>query len=80
MAGPAAIPTRKAMAGIHTAVEAIHPTASSDGVKRVIIERAERRLLLVDQGKFEVRSLQLVCLLGELDTQRRSDNQHFPTM
>ena len=37
------------------------------GVKRAMIERAERRLLLVDQGKFEVRSLQLVCPLDELD-------------
>ena len=37
------------------------------GVKRAMIERAERRILLVDQGKFEVRSLQLVCPLAELD-------------
>jgi DeoR/GlpR family transcriptional regulator of sugar metabolism len=37
------------------------------GVKRAMIARAERRLLLVDQGKFEVRALQLVCPLAELD-------------
>ncbi len=36
-------------------------------VKRAMIERAERRLLLVDQGKFEIRALQLVCPLDELD-------------
>jgi DeoR/GlpR family transcriptional regulator of sugar metabolism len=37
------------------------------GVKRAMIARAERRLLLVDQGQFEVRALQLVCPLAELD-------------
>ncbi len=37
------------------------------GVKRAMIEHAERRLLLVDRGKFEVRSLQLVCALGAFD-------------
>ena len=41
--------------------------AAACGVKRAMIERAERRLLLVDQGKFGVRSLQLVCPLDELD-------------
>ncbi len=40
---------------------------ASCGVKCAMIERAERRRLLVDQGKFEVRSLQLVCPLDELD-------------
>jgi DeoR/GlpR family transcriptional regulator of sugar metabolism len=36
-------------------------------VKRAMIARAGRRILLVDQGKFEVRALQLVCPLAELD-------------
>jgi DeoR/GlpR family transcriptional regulator of sugar metabolism len=36
-------------------------------VKRAMIARAERRILLVDRGKFEVRALRLVCPLAELD-------------
>ena len=37
------------------------------GVKRAMFERAERRMLLVDQSKFEARSLELVCPLDALD-------------
>ncbi len=37
------------------------------GVKRAMLERAERCLLLVDQGKFEARSLELICPLDALD-------------
>lgn len=37
------------------------------GVKRTMIERAERRLLLIDQSKFEARSLELICPLDALD-------------
>ncbi len=36
-------------------------------VKRSMIERSERSLLLVDQTKFGVRSLELVCPLADLD-------------
>jgi DeoR/GlpR family transcriptional regulator of sugar metabolism len=50
-----------------TAEGPVDMDSAACGVKRAMIERAERRLLLVDQGKFEVRSFQLVCPLGELD-------------
>ncbi len=36
-------------------------------VKRAMLARAERRILLVDHGKFDHRSLQVVCPLGRLD-------------
>ncbi len=37
------------------------------GVKRTMIERAERRFLLVDKSKFGIRSLEVVCPLAALD-------------
>jgi len=40
------------------------PAACS--VKRAMLERSERRVLLVDQSKFGARSLQLICPLSEL--------------
>ncbi len=36
-------------------------------VKRAMIERSERRILLVDKAKFDVRSLEVVCPLADLD-------------
>lgn len=36
-------------------------------VKRAMIERSERRLLLIDKAKFEARSLEVVCPLADLD-------------
>jgi len=36
-------------------------------VKRAMIERSERRILLVDKTKFDVRSLEVVCTLFDLD-------------
>ncbi|MFQ5957869.1 MAG: DeoR/GlpR family DNA-binding transcription regulator [Alphaproteobacteria bacterium] len=41
--------------------------SAASWVKRAMIERAERRVLLVDQTKFEARSLELVCPLSDID-------------
>ncbi len=36
-------------------------------IKRTMIARSERRILLADQAKFNVRSLEVVCPLSDLD-------------
>ncbi|MEE8499967.1 MAG: DeoR/GlpR family DNA-binding transcription regulator [Kiloniellales bacterium] len=41
--------------------------SAASWIKRTMIERSERRLLVVDDTKFEMRSLEVVCPLDRLD-------------
>ncbi|MEE8188534.1 MAG: DeoR/GlpR family DNA-binding transcription regulator [Kiloniellales bacterium] len=45
----------------------VEANSATSWVKRSMIERSDRILLLVDETKFETRSLELVCPLGELN-------------
>ncbi len=45
----------------------VEANSAATWVKRSMIERSDRSLLLVDQTKFCVRSLELVCPLGDLN-------------
>ncbi len=50
-----------------TAEGPVEVNSAASWVKRTIIERSERRLLIVDHTKFEARSLEVVCPLDHLD-------------
>lgn len=54
-------------AGGLTAEGATDVDSAAVWVKRRMIERAERRTLLVDHGKFDVRLLEVVCPLEQID-------------
>ncbi len=45
----------------------VEVNSAASWVKRTMIERSERRLLIVDHTKFEARSLEVVCPLDHLD-------------
>jgi DeoR/GlpR family transcriptional regulator of sugar metabolism len=50
-----------------TAEGPVEVNSAASWVKRTMIERSERRLLVVDHTKFEARSLEVVCPLDRLD-------------
>lgn len=54
-------------AGGITAEGATDVDTQAAWVKRRMIERAERRMLLIDRGKFDVRLLEVICGLKQLD-------------
>ncbi len=54
-------------AGGLTAKEVMDVDSAATWVKRKMIERAERRMLLIDHGKFDLRLLEVVCPLGHVD-------------
>ena len=54
-------------AGGLTAEGATDVDTAAAWVKRRMIERAERRLLLLDHGKFDLRLLEVVCTLQQID-------------
>ncbi len=49
-----------------TAEGPVEVNSAASWVKRTMIERSERRLLIVDHTKFEARSLEVVCPLDHL--------------